>query len=873
MNNFRKIAQVTGICLGIVIVSFYCLFLTVLPKIMNSPRVINKIEKKISDASGIDLKFKNFKFETKKDLTFTIFFEKVFASNPQKETLIDISDLKYKAPILNYKRGEIDSKNIYANIHLLKNYIKLADKKNKKINLSFYPTINIQSGVIVLTPKTSALIKHIKSKKQNGKIKTEILACIKNPYLKNIAIIGEKGSINFKNKLSFDNFSVKIGHSKIFLSGKTDNLSIKGNNLPAKELEEGFLYLYKLKHPDKKNFLENFSNFKGTLDVDLKIAKGKFYGTCTTNNLSANFSTLKIPVLLPKTVYYFKDKTMKAKTEGLFGPEPVTTDVIINGIATKDLDVKGNVESKFTNNIVKKYYPNVAISGYTPAKVKYHTHDDGIVDVYYYLTIPKGNNLLSTWGDLDNTGQTREITMHTHKNGIPMVIKRLSYKADNKDILSGSGLIDKENGTYTLKKLNIKSNGEVPIAYIKSFIKDFADKGTFDTDVNIDFTNKTILGTMNLYNASHDKFLFLKSTNLNFEKDKITLKTNGTFYKAPIKLAATTDNRILDNKITVKNIDIHLVSIFLQSGELKSIPKTFKKGGNVKPKISKKKTELIIEQGRIIVDRIYGNKFDVRNVNIQGGMRNKIVNFIMPKAEYAKGLLSAKGIYNLNNDSSDIQFFASDIDSNDVATHMFKLPNQIEGLAYATLHLITKNKLNYINAKATFAVKDGSLTKIGTREFSIKRKNKNKPAKKYVLSKITNIDFSKPDSFHSNLYGSFDMINEKLENIKIFSKSNYLGLYIEGEYNVETEYGEIDIFGQRNKTLAKKIRIFKIPLNLIYKVVFKPEHSIIMYEDKVKMIPEIKAGIGDEISTFRVSIQGNPNKSDKLKVTLKDLRK
>jgi hypothetical protein len=117
------------------------------------------------------------------------------------------------------------------------------------------------------------------------------------------------------------------------------------------------------------------------------------------------------------------------------------------------------------------------------------------------------------------------------------------------------------------------------------------------------------------------------------------------------------------------------------------------------------------------------------------------------------------------------------------------------------------------------------------------------------------------------------MINEKLENIKIFSKSNYLGLYIEGEYNVETEYGEIDIFGQRNKTLAKKIRIFKIPLNLIYKVVFKPEHSIIMYEDKVKMIPEIKAGIGDEISTFRVSIQGNPNKSDKLKVTLKDLRK
>ena len=91
--------------------------------------------------------------------------------------------------------------------------------------------------------------------------------------------------------------------------------------------------------------------------------------------------------------------------------------------------------------------------------------------------------------------------------------------------------------------------------------------------------------------------------------------------------------------------------------------------------------------------------------------------------------------YIVVNNSSDIQFFASDIDSNIVATEFFKLKDQVKGEAYATLHVITKDKLNDIKAKATFAISDGFLPKIGSQEFII---NSSKKPKKQSNSKIVN---------------------------------------------------------------------------------------------------------------------------------------
>ena len=143
---------------------------------------------------------------------------------------------------------------------------------------------------------------------------------------------------------------------------------------------------------------------------------------------------------------------------------------------------------------------------------------------------------------------------------------------------------------------------------------------------------------------------------------------------------------------------------------------------------------------------------------------------------------------------------------------------------------------------------------------------------KLTLSKIINIDFSKPNQFYSNLYGTFNIDNETVNDVKIFSKSDYLSMFIEGDYNIDDECGNLNLWGRRDKAEAKKIRIFKIPFNLIYRIVFRPEHSKNMYQDKIKLIPDIKTSMASDISLFRIFVSGNLNASDKLKVEMKDLR-
>ena len=68
----------------------------------------------------------------------------------------------------------------------------------------------------------------------------------------------------------------------------------------------------------------------------------------------------------------------------------------------------------------------------------------------------------------------------------------------------------------------------------------------------------------------------------------------------------------------------------------------------------------------------------------------------------------------------------------------------------------------------------------------------------------------------------------------------------------------------------KKIKIFKIPLSLLYKIIFKVERTKNLYIDKVNLIPPIKAEPYEE-AIFRVEVDGNLNSND-INVNLKDLK-
>lgn len=883
MKILKKIILLLIILFAILILGCYAFYLFILPNILASPENTTKYENFVSQKIGVPFTIKGLKVKTYPDLSFKISSVGLYSVTKNGETLAHIDNLKYGASLLNIKHGKLSSSYIYADVPTIKDNIKLAQNKEQKpLNLSFFPKTNVKKAYIKLTDKTYININYIKSKSHSGKIITQLLAKIYNPYTKTPVIIGEKGAVVYKNALGFEDFSLQLDDSKLYLTGGTSKLKITGKSIPVNELEKSFLYFYKLKNPNKRNFIENFSDFYGKLDVDLIFAKGVLSGTCTAHDLGAKFSNFKIPVHLPLTTFYFKDKTVQAKTKGTFGGKPVTTDFHLTGMMTHDLHVIGDVHSHFTNKITRKYFPMITIKGIADADVKYHTHNSK-VDVYYTLKLNKGNNnLLSEYGNLDNTDKTRIITMHTVKQGNPMKIQDYAYSVVTskglEKIFYGSGMFNKINGHYKLTNIDLNSNGKVSIHYIKSFLKNYVDDGSFDVNLKLDVLAKKLDGVMNLYNITHGDFLTLSNAKLKIVNDDITLRTIGKFYGSPYLATAKLANDF--NELLIRDIDVHLNSFYVQRGKLNDI-QSFSKNSGKKNTSSNKKLKIDVEQGRVIVDRIYGRKFDVRSVNIEGSLKNNIAHFVIPKAIYAGGVLTAKGLYNLDDTSSDIQFFASDINSNTVATNFFNLPNQVTGKAFATLHVKMKNKLNDIKAKATFAITDGFLPKLSSQEFILggkKKKNKkpsllNKLNIKVSISKLVNIDFSKPTKdLYTNVYGSFDINNEEVSNIKLFSKNDMLSFFVEGNYDIDNQCGNLDLWGKSNKTKAKKIRILKIPINLIYKIVFKTEHTQSQYADKLKQIPPVKAAITDEVNTFRVSASGNLNETDHLKIILKNIK-
>ncbi len=866
----RNVYIISGITLTTVLATVYAFLLFWLPAILNSDKMVLKYEKFLSEKLNSPVIIEGLSFRTNPNLSFEVQADKITS-----KSLLNAQSLHLTTKPLSIKPRTIDAQSLYLDIYEIKKLFNNDKKEKKSFNLKFFPITNIKKAYLKLDSKGKTFIEfnNIESHKEGFKIVCKFIGKVQSPYTSEPVTAGKSGRIHYLNKLYFEDLSVDFAKSTLILDGAIDNLTFKGKELPAKELEAAFLYFYKLKHPNKKNFIENFTNFKGTLDADLKYSKKGLKGKCIAHNLGADFSKFKIPVLLPHVKFNFENRTIYAKANGTFGGEDVYTDVFIEGLFTKLIHTIGNVHSKrLTNSFSSKYFKPVQIIGSADAKVKYEVQKS--VDIDYILTVPKGSDLVTRLGNLDNTDKIRQIIAHTHKEGNNLYLKDYNYSfLENNTktrLLYGEGLFINHKGHFKPHYLTLKTEDTLPVALIGSLVNDFIYDGTFHADLKYDFVNKLLSGYLKLNNTYHEDFLFLKSAIISAKEKELTINTIGTFFDSPISLSLLADNSFL-NGLFVKNIDIHLNKYYVRRNGL----------SNLKPKSVKhhkhKDYNITVEKGKIRVDEILNPKFYLHDVEINGNLKNDIVDFTIPQTEYSKGILSAEGKYDIKKHNSNIYFSAFEIDSNEVATKMFNLPDYFTGLASASLHLITTNKLSDIKAYATFAIEDGMMPKLGSREIILNKSNKRKNPLYYIkkpikftLSKITNIDFTNKQNLSTDLCGCFELDNNEIHNTKIYSQSEYLSTFIKGNYNIDTEIGDLTMWGKHNKIAEKKIKILKLPLSLLYKIFFKVERSKNKYLDEIEQIPPINAK-PEETGIFRVNIKGNLN-SNKLDVTLKDIR-
>ena len=866
MKRFFKITF--GVLL-LFVFAFYLCVVCILPSVINSKTTINNLQSLIRNKTGTEANITGLNVKISPALTVVLKIDSFDAKN-NNFSVANIKNLSLKYKLLQKQLTLVSADNIFIDGNYLKQFRKDRKKKNKKnLELKNIPEIHI-SNLVYKSDEANIQVQNIDTINDVIKSKINVTA----PFLKETLKLGDSGSLQVtENKIKANKFEITSGNSHLFLDGilvdknKISNLDIKGENLPVSEIMPALLHFQKSKDSSKK-FIENFKNFKGTVNVNLKLNKDGIWGTCITHNFGANAVWFDIPLYSKEAIFNFRGNKVDSVAEGILGNEKFTHTLNITDLLNPQ---KKLVVGTMSTTLTKKFksVPNLTVLNSVNADLVYKIKNRK-PDVYYDIDIPEKSDLIYKSFYLGLRDYKRKIHANTFKDNNDLYLKEYKYSYSDSDkenvILSGDGLfmknIDKSNpDKFIPQYLTCHTNGYAPISVTGSFGEKVRG-GEFKGDLKYDFKNNQVLGTFDIIKARHKAFL-IENAHVVSKNGVFNITSNGLFKGEKYSAELNAKNNIFGENL------IYNMNLFLDKLVFETAPKTHKKkdkGSKIDSKeISKKvkDSDITINNWEIVINEIKRDKFVIQNVNLLGSMKNNIFDFKMKELNFADGTINAKGVYNFAKNTSKMSFEAKNINSNKVAAMSLNLQDQIEGIADAKVDIDAKEMFRFLNAHCMFEIKEGFMPKLGDKEFMIKNS-------KYKLSEIINVDFSQKDLMKDDIKGTFDVYNTELKNISITTWHELSAMYLEGNYDMEKQYADLQLFWEYSKDAPKGIKIFGIPFSLILKVAFRPENSKDVYKSKLSKIPEINS---DEKNTnyYRVHLNGNIN-DNKINLELKEIR-
>ena len=863
MKKFLKITISILLLLSIV---FYVGMVCILPSIINSKATINKLQSLIYNKTGVETNISGLNLKISPNLIVVLKVDSVDAKN-NNIPVIDIEKISLKYKLLQNQLILISANNIYIDGNSLKKFKKEKNEKNKgNFEIENIPEIHI-SNLDYKSDEVNILVQNIDT--INDSIQLKI--AVSSPFFKKTLKLGESGSLQvLENKLKANKFEVTLGNSHLYLDGilidknKISDLDINGEKLPVSEIMPVILQLQKAKDSSRK-FIENFKNFKGTVDVNLKLNKDGIWGTCIANNLGANAVWFDIPLFFNEAVFNFRGKTVDSVAEGILGKEKVIHTLNITDLFTAEKkEVVGTMKTTLTKKF--DYVPNLTVLNSVNAGLVYKIKLRK-PDVYYNIDIPAKSDLIYNSFYLGLRDYKRKIYGNTFKDNNDLYLREYKYSYSNLNkenvILFGDGLfmknVDKSNpDKFVPQYLTIRTNGYAPTSVIGSFGEKVRG-GEFKGDLKYDFKNNQVLGTFDIINARHKAFRIEKA-HVESKNGVFTITSNGLYKGEKYSAELNAKNNIFGETL-IYNMKLFLDKLILKTTQ--DTNKRHKKSDSKKFSKKVKDIDITIDNWEVDINEIIRDNFVLQKVKLIGSLKNSIFDFNMPDLIFADGTVHAKGLYNFIKDTSEITFEAKDINSTKAANMMLNLQNQVEGTANVKVTLNAKDMFRFLDVNTVFEIKEGFLPKLGDTEFMVKNS-------KYKLSEITNADLSQKDLMKDDIRGSFDVHNTELKNINITTWHELSAVYLEGDYEMEKQYADLQLFWHYSKDAPKGIRIFGIPVSIILKVVFRPEHSKELYASKLRLIPKISAN--DKNSNYyRIHLKGDINNNN-THLELKEIR-
>ena len=774
------------------------------------------------------------------------------------------------------KLKKLDIDLIYANLDIL-NKLKSEKKKDLKKKKSFdinkIPDANIKKIEIVGNDgeKLSVTSTLFAIKENNGIKNLDIILNITLDRVLHPIIIGKVGSLYIENnELTAKDFPLAVGKTKVVLDGsilndkKSGNFTIKGDKIPVKETVATVLFLQKYGISERK-FIENFTDFKGSADVDLVYKDNDLSGVITANDLSAKFLPFYIPIQCKRAEFFIKNGEVKSLAEGTFGTEKMTHELLIKEMYDKQKkEVFGKVSSKITSALAKKYLPSdIKVKNYLDMQIDYYIKQKK-PNAKYYINIPASSGIMINDFHAGIKNKNKKIFAETQKIDKEFFLKdyRFSVQEGNqfKDILHGNGYFKIINGKMTPQYITLNTNGYVPNSFIGSF-KQYVLGGKFNGALKYSFTTEQITGKFEVVDTIFNHFL-VKSASVIADDKVAKIEAEGTYKKEKFNCKTEVKNDFKD-KIYVNYMNLFLDKFIVKKSDTPSKKFDFN-SPNKELSSGVRDINMDINKYNIAVNSIIVQDYPINNIKVFGSLKDAIFKYNTSEIDFANGKLSANGTYNFNIDSSVIDFTAKNIDSNIVADKFFNLKNQIRGYANAKLHSKTGKNWENWDATAKFEIQDGALPGLEELEFSID-KTLNKKAK---VSDYVKFNAKKKGNIKSYITGFFRCDDMLIRDIDIRMQHEFASAYIEGLYNYITEQGNLDIWGKYDNSAIKRIKVMHIPLNWLVNILMPAEKKQAETQTSLNKIPPI--GIDDSHAKyFQINLKANEKDPTKTDITTK----
>jgi len=566
-----------------------------------------------------------------------------------------------------------------------------------------------------------------------------------------------------------------------------------------------------------KNYLNEFSDFKGYLTLRATILPDKYFIDAKFNRVSAVYKPQKIHIgirtgslsvtpdiikimslrsRISKSLFFINGQVRNYKTRPYF-----------NIVST------ANVNSKDIDKYINPYLDEpIKIEGKIPVNARIHGNVNNL-RILADMTLEKGVKVILPKNVTLPDDKVRKFSLAVRGNINRINIESFDINLDqNEHILHISGIVDDfTTPEVAFTNLQITNPDPMDITLLNLFIEPdseeaFFSSGTVKADllVNGAASSPGIAGTIELIND----VIPSRSAKINHA---IVEFTDNTILLSESSLnIANSDMQIKGAADKTFHLPLNIRSVEITSSSLnldKVLKAVIKNEEN--QNVTSETPPVTVQSGKLSASEFIISNFITNNVTTSFTLTPDWL-LTMPDLllEAASGKASGRIIYNINTTETTGTMNADGMSANAAATIFLNIPNEVYGTLKGDVQFDTKGKtkdelISNANGIATFSIKDGRLTRLGSLEYLLLAANTATVGLAGInLNSILNLIVPQRTGYFDVLDGKLTAEKGVLSTDNVASKGKNLSLYLSGNVNMLTNYSDLTILGRVSKKVS-----------------------------------------------------------------------